>query len=360
MKFIKRIFKVIIWLLAVYGVVTIGTFVHRIMRTQRTPYAQEVVGTTDVQPVVVLGAGPAGLAAAKTIADDHVPVLVLEGKQWGGPLNIFTPVNNWPGTGTTSGNIIISDLRAELESNPRVRFVARLVQAVDFNNPIKKMALDNGEIVHAQSVIITMGTQANRLNVPGVIEYASFISYEQKPQKNERGGTTVVVGGGVDAQRKALYRLHDGIQVVLVVRGSQLDEGIVVKGFGLYAGQERKDLLQKYIDDGKLTILYGSQIAKLVGDDQKLTAVQLTSGIEIPAQYIAVGMGRSPNTSLFKEVLDLDDAGYIVLKNHTQLTNVAGVFAAGDITSDQYAEGAIAAGDGMKAAKDALRYIAAH
>lgn len=358
MKVARILFKSLILLLALYGLVSLGLFARRLIRSQQVPQAQEIVGAVEVLPVVVIGSGPAGLAAAKTILDEDVPVVILEGTQSGGALNILTPVLNWPGiTSITSGFLIMGDMRADVEGYDKAQFVARSVESIDFSGPTRVLHLDNGEVVQAKAVIVAAGTHKRALTVPGSSEYAHSISYDQKPTGFFKKGNCVVVGGGVDALRKAIFRINAGCNVTLVVRADTLGDGIVVNGYTFYKGKERAQFLQELLDAGKLTIFFNTQVVELYGQEGKLTNVRLSNGVIIPADHIAVGMGRSPNTSIFDGQLDLDTDGYIVLKNHSQMTNRSGVFAAGDITGALYAEGAIAAGDGMKAAKDALRYI---
>ncbi|MGE0010580.1 MAG: NAD(P)/FAD-dependent oxidoreductase [Candidatus Babeliales bacterium] len=357
MRYIRALLKGIFCIFAILGFVTAVQLIRRTVRTQMTPSAELSVSSQKVHPVVIIGSGSAGLAAAKTILEEDIPVVVLEGKQAGGALNIFTPVANWPGLSTTSGTLILSDLRAEVAAHKEVRFIARSVDSFDFSGPIHILHLDNGETIQAQTVVIAMGTRLRWLTVPGAQEYASFISYDQKPDSAQKSGTCVVIGGGVDALRKAVFRLNAGARVVLVVRGNRLGEGIVLKWFSLYGGKDRAKLLDDYSAQGKLTILFNSEVAEFIGDGSKLTGVRLSTGDIISADCVAVGIGRVPNTELFKIQLDLDADGYIMLKNHSQQTSRPGVFAAGDITSALYAEGAIAAGDGMKAAKDVMRYL---
>ncbi len=348
-KVFKMLFlKVMVGLLAVYGTVDLTLLGRRVIQTQQTPRSEERVASTEVLPVVIIGSGPAGLAAAKTIVEEgDVPVIILEGKQSGGPLNAWTPVRNWPSKGFTSGNFIITDLRKEVEALPNVRFVARSVDTVDFSGSTHVLHLDNGDVIQAQTVVITMGTRYRRLTVPGAKEYAHSISYDQSPRKEEKSGTLVVIGGGMDAMRKAVYRLRGGARVIMVVRGSRLAVGL-----------DRVKISQDYIDNGQLTIFYGTEVTELIGEGNKLTGVRLSNGDTVSADHVAVGMGRVPNTELFKGQLELHDDGSIVLYNHTQQTSRPGIFAAGDITSAKYAEGAIAAGDGMKAGKDVVRYLA--
>ncbi len=349
MNILKLGLKTIVCLLALYGAVMLGFLARRIARTQRTPTSEQTVGTTALQPVVIIGSGTAGLVAAKTILEEGVPVMILEGKQSGGPLNAWTPVANWPGLGHTSGNLIVSDLRAEVEAYKNARFIARSVTSVDFTGKTHLLRLDNGEDINAQAVIIASGTHERRLTVPGADEYAKDIYYNQKPSAAEKGKPCVVIGGGIDALRKAINRmawLNGSAHVTLVVRGKRLA-----------GGEPSQKALESYVKKGKLTLLYNTQVRELVGKNNKLTGVRLSDGSTIQAEYVCVGIGREPNSEIFKQQLELDKEGWIALKNSTQATSRPGVFAAGDITGGGYLEGAIAAGDGMKAGKDLLRYL---
>lgn len=345
MKLITIPLKVLIILLALYGGYGAIMLVSRITRVT-APASEKTVGKKNSVPVVILGSGPAGLVAAKTILDEGIPVTILEGKQAGGPLNAWTPVGNWTTTGTTSGNLIISDLRSQVEAFKDARFIARSVEKVDFSGDRRLLTLDNGEKVQAQAVIIAMGTSPRRLTIPGAQELAQAISYEQSPPSSQKGGRTLVLGGGIDALVKAVYRVRQGNQVTLVTRNSRL-----------HAPAQMLTAVNDFVKKGSLTILYKREATELLGKNGKLTGVRLSDGNILPIDHVAVGIGRVPNTQLFASELELSKDGSISLKDHSQATSRSGVFAAGDITGGAYAESLIAAGDGMKAAKDVIRFL---
>ncbi len=348
MKILRICLKVLVCALAFYGSFNLFSLGKRLIKATTRSYAEKTVGTSNLVPVVIIGSGPAGLVAAQPLLEDGIPVLILEGKQAGGPINSLTPISNWAGKGFTSGNLLIADLRAEVEADKKARFIARSVEAVDFSGDIHLLHLDNGEVIKAQAVIITMGTRHRYLTIPGTKEYAQAISYEQTPTSREKKGRCVVLGGGIDAIRKAVYRLRAGCDVTLLVRGTRLPVGI---------GMRRKELLDEYLTSGKLVILYQTQASELIGDKGTLTGVRLSNDTILPADHIAVGIGREPNTKLFSSQLALNKDGSIALQGHTQATSRPGVFAAGDITGMKYSECMIASGDGMKAGKDVLQYL---
>ena len=350
MKILRICLKGIICALALYGSFMLFSLGKRLVKAVTTSYAEQTVGASEVLPVVIIGSGPAGLVAAQPLLEDGIPVVILEGKQAGGPINTLTPVSNWPGRGFTSGNLIVADLRAEIEADKKARFIARSVDSVGLSGDTHVLHLDNGELLKTQTVIIAMGTHPRYLTLPGAKEYAQAISYEQTPTDREKKGKCVVIGGGIDAIRKAVYRLRAGCEVTLLIRGNRMPAGI---------GIRRKELIDDYLKTGKLTILYQTEAVELLGDKRTgtLTGIRLSNGTTLPADHIAVAIGREPNSQLFGSQLKLNEDGSIALQGHTQATSRPGVFAAGDITGVNYSECMIAAGDGMKAGKDVLQYL---
>ncbi len=346
-KILKTTLKVILLLFASYGVYHAVVLALLVMPAGGSP-SEKIVGAQNVVPAVIIGSGPAGLVAAKTILEEGIPVIILEGKQAGGPLNAWTPVANWLTKGVTSGKFIISDLRAQVQAFPQARFIARSVESVDFSGKEHQLLLDNGEKLRAHTVTIAMGTRERKLTISGAQEFASAISYEQRPPACQKKGRSLVVGGGIDAIRKALYRAYSGATVTLIVRGTHLR-----------GGPERKQALNDLVKQGKLRIMYANEVTELLGNKGTLTGARLSDGTVLSIDHVAVGIGREPNTKLFAGQLDLAKDRSINLKGHTQATNRPGIFAAGDITGGGYAECLIAAGDGMKAGKDVIAYLAA-
>jgi thioredoxin reductase (NADPH) len=346
-KILTKSFSIGIVFFALYG--GYNAFILAMRATRINAAAPElVVGSQAHVPAVILGSGPAALMAAKTILDEGIPVIILEGNHPGGPLNGWTPVGNWTTPGISSGKLIISGLREQVETFKQARFIARSVQSVDFSGSTHLLVLDNGEKVHTQSVIIAMGTRERRLTVPGASQFTSAIEYEQRPSAFQKKGRSLVLGGGIDATRKAIYRLMKGVTVTLVTHGKKI-----------HSEPEQQKTLGEFVEKGKLQILYGVELKEIIGENGTLKAARLSNGTTLPIDHIAVGIGREPNTKLFASQLELARDGSIVVQGHSQATSRPGVFAAGDITGGGYAEALIAAGDGMKAGKDVIRYLEA-
>lgn len=164
---------------------------------------------------------------------------------------------------------------------------------------------------------------------------------------NQLGEKSKATGAlGIDAIVKAVYRVRKGNQVTLVTRSDRL-----------HAPASMLKAVKNFVKKGSLKILYNLEATELLGENGKLTTTHLSNGSTLPIDHVAVGIGRVPNTRLFATQLELAKDGSIQLKDHSQATSRPGVFAAGDITGGAYAESLIAAGDGMKAGKDVLRYL---
>jgi thioredoxin reductase (NADPH) len=312
---------------------------------------------SDVRDVIVIGSGPAGYTAAIYAARADLRPLVFEGAVTsGGALMNTTEVENFPGFPKgIQGPELMNNLRDQAE-----RFGAELVTddvvAVDLTGEVKEVVTGdeqygNRTVHRARSVIIATGSAYRRLGVPGEDRLSGrgvswcatcdgFFFREQD---------IAVVGGGDSAIEEATFLSRFARSVTLIHRRDEL--------------RASKIMQARAKADPKLSFAWNSQVAEVLGED-KVTGVRLRDTVtgeertlDITGLFIAVG--HDPRSELLTGQVDLDEAGYITVEGRSTRTNLAGVFACGDVVDHTYRQAITAAGSGCSAALDAERFLAA-
>jgi thioredoxin reductase (NADPH) len=307
---------------------------------------------SDVRNLIIIGSGPAGYTAALYTARASLQPLVFEGAVTaGGALMNTTEVENFPGfPDGIMGPELMDNMRSQAE-----RFGAELVPddivAVDLTGEIKTVTDTAGAVHRAKAVIVTTGSQHRKLGLPnedalsgrGVSWCATCDGFFFKNQD------IAVVGGGDTAMEEATFLSRFARSVTIVHRRDTLRAS--------KAMQERAiaDPKIKFTWDSEVTTIHGEQ--KLSGLTLRNTRTGSTSELAVTGLFIAVG--HDPRTELFKGQLDLDDEGYLKVDAPSTRTNLAGVFAAGDVVDHTYRQAITASGTGCSAALDAERYLAA-
>jgi thioredoxin reductase (NADPH) len=297
--------------------------------------------------VIVIGSGPAGYTAAIYAARANLSVLVLQGYLTGGQLMLTSEVENYPGF---EDGILGPDMMERFEKQAG-RFGAELVPAdvtaIDFSKRPFTVRTDTAAY-HSHAIIIATGASAKWLGLPnekrlqgrGVTACATCDGFFFK------GKDVVVIGGGDTAMEEAIFLTRYVNHVTIIHRRDTF--------------RASKIMQDRARNNPKISLIMESEVVDVLGDDA-VTGVQIRhvrTGDEqkLPVQGVFLAIGHQPNTNLFKGSITMDAAGYIIPVEYT-MTNIPGVFAAGDVTDHRYRQAVTAAGDGCRAAIDLERWF---
>ena len=306
-----------------------------------------------MEKVVIIGSGPAGWTAALYTARAQLAPLVLTGKQPGGLLTTTSIVENFPGFPEgVDGYELMTRMQKQAE-----RFGARAsfgtLESADFSKHPFTLTVD-GEAVTAQTVIIATGASHKHLGVPGedLLETkgVTYCATCDGALPIFRKQPLVVVGGGDSACEEALYLTRFGSVVYLVHRRDSL------RASKIMAERVHAHKTIKPVWDSAVTEILDVKQDKVTGVKLKNLKTGAESVLDCAGVFIAIGHG--PNTEIFKGQIETDENGFIVPRKGA-MTNVSGVFVAGDCADHVYRQAITAAGEGCAAAIDAERYLAA-
>lgn len=298
---------------------------------------------------VIIGSGPAGYTAAIYAARANLSPVLYTGKEPGGQLMITTDVENFPGYPEgIMGPQMMDDLRKQAERFDTV-VKYELIEKVDFSGPVHKIYNEAGEEILAHSVIISTGASARwlgleseqRLANKGVSACAVCDGFFY------RGKEVAIVGAGDSAAEEALYLSNLCPTVHMFVRRDEMR-----------ASKIMQDRVKK---QENIKIYWNTETEEILGDDH-VTGVRVFNNKTGEKQEIAisgffVAIGHIPNTSIFKDWIDMEDTGYLIHQPNSTKTNVPGVFVSGDASDHVYRQAITAAGTGCMAALDAERYL---
>ena len=298
---------------------------------------------------LIIGSGPAGYTAAIYAARAALNPVVYEGLQPGGQLTTTTVIENFPGyPDGVDANQLMGDMRAQaINLGADVRL--GMVTAVDLSTRPFAVTVDDGTILHAETLIIATGATAKYLGLPSEEKFRGFgvSACATCDGFFYRGKDVAVVGGGDTACEEATYLAHLCKKVYMIVRRNVL--------------RASKAMQERVMQTDNIEILWECQTQEVLGDAGGVTGVRLVrkSGevFEKDIDGFFLAIGHHPQSDLFKEWIETDENGYIVTDGKTSRTSVEGVFAAGDVQDPQYRQAIAAAGSGCRAALDAERYI---
>ncbi len=301
---------------------------------------------------LIVGSGPAGYTAAIYAGRANLRPVLYCGLQKGGQLTQTTIVENFPGYPEgVDGNMMMEDLRLQAS-----RFGADIrdgiIPRVDLSHRPFHLWTDSNEEIVATTVIIATGATAKYLGLSDEKKYSGQgvsacatcdgFFYRRK--------TVAVVGGGDTACEEALYLASLCSKVYMIVRKDYLRATDLMK--------------QRVMDNEKIEILFNHNTVGLFGENgvegahlKKYMGTPQEEDVDIAIDGFFLAIGHQPNTEVFRQYIDTDDAGYIKTIDGTPCTNIEGIFAAGDCADPHYRQAVVAAGSGCKAALEAERYL---
>jgi thioredoxin reductase (NADPH) len=315
------------------------------------------MSSSDVRNVIIIGSGPAGLTAAIYTARANLAPLMIEGElsstgdQPGGQLMLTTEVENFPGfEHGIQGPELMTTMRAQA-ARFSTEFVTAKVTKVDLSARPFGVWVGDQEY-RAHSVIVSTGAKSlmlgleaeSRLLGHGLSTCATCDGFFF------RGQEIAVVGGGDSAMEEATFLTKFASKVTIIHRRDTL--------------RASKIMQDRAMANPKISFAWNSQVVDLLGSDKLEGAVlenlQTGERSTLPVTGLFVAIGHAPNTEIFKGQLAMDDAGYVLTEGKSSYTNVAGVFACGDVQDHTYRQAITAAGSGCTAAIDAERWLEAN
>lgn len=306
---------------------------------------------SEIIECLIIGSGPAGYTAAIYAARANLKPVMITGLEQGGQLMNTTDVENYPGyPNGILGPEMMEDFRKQAERmGTEIRF--GYVNKVDFSGAVHKVWMDETKELQAKTVIISTGATAKWLGIPsetrlngsGVSACAVCDGFFYK------GKPVAIVGAGDTACEEAIYLSKLCTEVHMIVRGDKM---------------RASKVMQDRVTKTKNIKVYWNTLTDEVLGDKAVTGARLVNNktgekTEIKIDGFFVAIGHQPNSIPFKEFIDTDEQGYIITQPNSSRTNVAGVFACGDVQDKIYRQAVTAAGSGCMAALDSERYLSA-
>ena len=302
--------------------------------------------------VLILGSGPAGYTAAIYAARAMLKPILVFGSEPGGQLTTTTDVENFPGySKVIQGPWLMEEMKGQAKA-VGTEMIQDHIKKVDLSKKPFEAIGDSGEIYTADSFIISTGAQARWLNLKSEQEFRGFgvsacatcdgFFFKEKE--------VAVVGGGNAAVEEAMFLTKFASKVKLIHRRNEL--------------RAEKMLQAKLKANKKIEIIWDSVVEDVIGDTNpksvkaiKIKNVKTNKTTELKVDGLFIAIGHDPATSLFKGQLNMDKEGYIITNPDSTITNVPGVFAAGDVKDKIFRQAVTAAGMGCQAAMDAEKWL---
>ena len=301
---------------------------------------------------LIIGSGPAGFTAAIYTSRANIKPILYEGMQPGGQLTQTTEIENFPGYPQgVDGNQMMDDLRQQAQRfDTDIRW--GIVTKVDFSVSPKLVEIDGEKIIEADTVIIATGASAKYLGLPDEQKYAGMgvSACATCDGFFYRNKNVAVVGGGDTACEEAIYLAGLCKKVYMIVRKNYL--------------RASKIMVDRLMNTENIEVLFEHNTVGLTGENgvdganlvkRKGEPDEEMVHIDIDGFFLAIG--HKPNSDVFKPYIETDEVGYIKTIDGRPMTNVPGVFAAGDVADPHYRQAITAAGSGCKAAIEVERYL---
>jgi len=300
--------------------------------------------------VIVVGSGPAGCTAALYLSRADLKPLVLEGIQPGGQLTITTDVENFPGFPEGVQGPKLMELMRQQAERFGSEFAFESVEKVDLTSHPLTITTDQ-KIYECDALIIASGASAMQLGLEsekalqgfGVSYCATCDGFFFKTKE------IVVVGGGDSAMEEATFLTKFATKVTIIHRREEF--------------RASKIMLDRAKNNPKIEFLLDTIVDEVIGSKEtgvqalKIRNMKTGETSNFPTQGLFVAIGHTPNTAVFRDQLELDERGYLVVKPNSTMTNIGGVFACGDAVDHVYRQAITAAGTGCMAALDCERWL---
>jgi thioredoxin reductase (NADPH) len=302
--------------------------------------------------VLIIGSGPAGYTAAIYAARAGLSPVLYTGGQPGGQLTITNDVENYPGypDGINGPQMMIDFQKQAERFGTKIHY--GLVTSVNFSGYPLKVVVDEKQEVIAESVIIATGASAKYLGLPGEVLYNNkgVSACAVCDGYFYRGKEVAVVGAGDSAAEESTYLSKLCTKVHLIVRRDEM--------------RASKIMQQRVLNTPNIEIHWNTETEEILGDDSGVTGIRVVNNKTGKKKNIAIqgfflAIGHTPNTGIFKGILDMDETGYIQVLPGSTKTNVPGVFAVGDAADKIYRQAVTAAGTGCMGALDAEKFLVA-
>jgi thioredoxin reductase (NADPH) len=308
--------------------------------------------STKHSKVLILGSGPAGYTAAIYAARAMLKPILVYGSEPGGQLNTTTDVQNYPGYSDVIQGPWLMDQMKEQSKAVGTEMIEDHIKEINLKEKPFKAIGDSGQEYTGDTIIISTGAQARWLNLKSEQEFRGFgvsgcatcdgFFFKEKE--------VAVIGGGNAAVEEAMFLTKFATKVKLIHRRDKL---------------RAENLLQKKLKENpKIEIIWDSVLEEVVGDKNpkgvtgiKIKNIKTNKSSEIKLHGLFIAIGHDPATSLFKGQLDMDKEGYLITKPDSTVTNIPGVFAAGDVKDKIFRQAVTAAGMGCMAALEAEKFV---
>ena len=303
--------------------------------------------------VAIIGSGPAGYTAAIYAARALLQPILISGMQPGGQLTITTDVENYPGFAEPIQGPWLLEQMVEQAKNVGTRIFSDLIVDVDFSSRPFKCIGDSGDVYTGDTVIVATGASARWLGLESEQKFSGFgvsacatcdgFFYREKP--------VAVIGGGNTAVEEALFLTNFASKVTLIHRRDKL--------------RAEKIMQERLFRNEKIDVAWDFELDEVFGTQNPpgVTGLRIKSSKsdetrEIDVDGVFIAIGHDPNTKVFQGKIDMDDEGYLITIPDSTATNIAGIFAAGDVKDKIYRQAVTAAGMGCMAALEAEKFIA--
>ncbi|MBP9765089.1 thioredoxin-disulfide reductase [Candidatus Babeliales bacterium] len=304
-----------------------------------------------IHPLIIIGAGPAGLTAAIYAARANLNPIVIQGPKPGGQLMGTTVIENWPGSESITGpELMINMMNHAKKFN--VTMIDGSVTSLDLTKRPFTIVVDGKQSLQAHSIIITTGATPNKLRCPGEEEFwgkgvSTCAVCDGAFYRNQH---VIVVGGGDSSMESASFLHRNGNQVTIVHIGATLTASHAMQ--------------QRVLGKSGFNIIYNSTVTEIKGQDGKVIGATVTNQKTHESQFIAsdavfLAIGLKPNTDIIANQLDRTTFGHVKVHDLVK-TSVPGVFSAGDVQDPKYRQAIVSSGFGCIATLEAERYLAAH